>query len=400
MKSLSRAIVLLSLSFGIASCSQEQADEASSPRTAAPIEVGVITLSGQSLPRTIDLPGRVVASATAEIRPQVNGLVRKVAFREGRRVAAGDVLYELEDTKFKAAYAAAAALKKAEAATAGANATFTRAEKLAATNAVSTQTLDDARTALLQAQADEEAAKASVETARINLDNATIRAPIGGEIGVSAVSVGALVTENQTNAMATIRQVDPVYVDLVDTSANLLLVRDEMDAGRLGRDRSAPTSVALTLENGKEYGSKGTISFTEMLISQTTGTFTVRVTYLNPDRILVPGMFVRARIDLGEMPNTFPVPQRAVTRDDAGDATLYVANDGKAVQRSVTTAGSVGNNWIVVAGIKEGDRLIVDGFQKISDGSAINAVAAQINEDGVVTQALETSSAATKETVK
>ncbi|MBE0693271.1 MAG: efflux RND transporter periplasmic adaptor subunit [Aquamicrobium sp.] len=354
------------------------------------MEVGVVSLKSRPVPRTVELPGRVVAYATAEVRPQVDGIVRKVAFREAGTVEAGDVLYELDDRKFQAAVAAAeAALKKAEAATAAAKITFDRTETLAATNAVSAQTLDDARSSLLQAEAEEEAAKAELETARINLDNTVIRAPIDGIIGVSAVSVGALVTANQTSALATIRQIDPVHVDLVDSSANLLRIRDEVEAGRLGRERGVAPSVTLTLENGRTYARKGEMKLAEMVVSETSGTFSLRATFSNPDRVLLPGMFVRAEVDLGSMPNAFLVPQRAVQRSASGDATLYVASEDETARlRTITTSGSLGNDWIVIDGVADGDRLVVDGFQKISDGAAIKPVEATIGEDGVVRQTI------------
>lgn len=380
----------------LAGCNQE---EAAQPQlSGAAVEVGYVTLKSESVSRQTELSGRVVALATAEIRPQVNGIVRRIAFQEGRKVAEGDILYELNDAKFKAAFASAdATVKKAAAASSAAQTTFNRSEALAKTNAVSAQTLDDARSTLLQAQASEESAKADLQTAQINLDNAIVRAPIAGIIGVSTVSVGSLVTENQTDAMATIRQVDPIHVDLVDSSANLLRIRDEVEAGRLGRERGVPASVTLTMENGKPYSVKGEISLADMVISQTTGTFSMRARFANPDRVLIPGMFVRASVDLGTMPDAFLVPQRALTRGDDGSATVYlVSSDGKAEQKVVTTVGSVGNDWIVTAGVKQGDKLIVDGFQKISNGKAVNAVEATITDDGVVKQSLSTNNGETE----
>ncbi|MCM5552767.1 efflux RND transporter periplasmic adaptor subunit [Pleomorphomonas sp. NRK KF1] len=371
----------------IAAC---QPSGPSGPPPAGKAEVGYVTLQPTSVPRTMELPGRVVALATAEIRPQVAGIVRKIAFREGGVVNAGDVLYELEDAKFKAAYAAAAAaVKKAEAATAGAQTAFDRNAKLGESNAVAAQTVDDSRSTLLQAQASEEAARADLETARINLENATIRAPIGGIIGVSTVSVGALVTENQTDALATIRQIDPINVDLVDSSANLLRIRDEVDSGRLGREMDKPAAVTLTLENGKAYGETGTILLTDMVVSETTGTFTLRATFPNSKRVLLPGMFVQASVDLGTLNGAFLVPQRAVTRDDDGIATIYVVSfDNKAEAKRITTVGTSGNNWIVTDGASSGDRLIVDGFQKFSAGAEVVPVEATIDDDGVVEQDL------------
>lgn len=385
---MNKPLLVFLLAVGLAGCSSEQQGGGVPPPATGPVEVAVIELKSQSVPQSIELPGRVVAYATAEVRPQVDGIVRKITFSEARAVKAGDVLYEIDDRKFQAAVAAAeAALKKAEAATAAAKITFDRNEKLAATNAVSAQTLDDARSSLLQAEAEEEAAKAELDTARINLDNTVIRAPISGIIGVSAVSVGALATANQTDALATIRQVDPIFVDLVDSSANFLRIRDEVEAGRLGRERGMAPAVALTLENGRPYAQKGEMKLADMVVSQTSGTFSLRATFPNPDRVLLPGMFVRAQVDVGSMPKAFLVPQRAVQRSVSGDPTLYVVSrDGKAELRTITTSGSAGNDWIVVDGVAAGDRLIVDGFQKISDGTAIEPVAATIDDNGVVRQ--------------
>lgn len=387
MNGLKTLGILFLVSTSVIAC-QPEAGPSGPP--AQSVEVGYLTLQPTSVPRTIDLPGRVVALATAEIRPQVAGIVRKVAFKEGGSVKAGDVLYELDDAKFKAAYAAAeAAVKKAAAATTGARTAYDRNSSLAASSAVAAQTVDDSRSTLLQAEAAEEAAQADLDTARINLENATIRAPIDGIIGVSAVSVGALVTDSQSDALATIRQIDPINVDLVDSSANLLRLRDDVDSGRMGREFGKPPAVTLTLENGKPYEAAGTISLTESVVSETTGTFSLRATFPNDQRILLPGMFVQAKVDLGELKDVFLVPQRAVTRGDDGVATLYVVSgDSKAEARHVSTVGTVSNSWIVTDGVKAGDRLIVDGFQKFSDGAAVQPVAATIDADGVVKQSL------------
>lgn len=382
-------IVLLMV---VSACS----DEASTPKGPpgydpnAAVEVGVVTLKAQSVARSMELPGRAVSFATAEIRPQVDGIVRERHFREGGPVNTGDTLFTLNDAKFRATYAAAAAaLQKAEASLQGANDTLTRNEALAQSKAVSNQVLQDAKTAQLQANADVESAKASLETARINLDDATIKAPIPGIIGKSAVSVGALVTANQTDSLATIRQVDPIYVDLVDSSANLLHIRDMVRTGKLGRLDKAPPKVTFTLENGATYDKQGEMSLAEMVVSETTGTFSLRATVANPDRLIMPGMFLRASVDLGLMPGAFVVPQRAVSRDAAGEATAYfVGKDGKAQQRVLETDGVVGNDWIVTKGVAEGDQLIVDGFQKIRTGSLVKPLEVEIDADGVVKQTL------------
>lgn len=376
----------------IAGCSEQQTGAAPGgpgmPR--GPVEVAVLTLKPQSVPRSVELPGRVVALATAEIRPQVEGIVRNIAFKEGGNVAKDDVLYEIDARKFEAALTAADAnYKKAQASLTGAEATLERNRRLADTNAVSIQTVEDARTALLEAEASAEAAKADVDTARINLENTKIRAPISGMIGISTVSVGALLTANQADALATIRQVDPIHVDLVDSSANLLRIREQVSNGTLGRGEAHEPTVTLTLENQKPYAEIGTLALADMNVSQTTGTFSIRARFANPDRILLPGMFVRARVNLGVMPNVFLVPQRAVTRNASGMATAYfVSADGKAEQRELVAEDTSGNNWIVTSGVKEGDRVVVDGLQKISPGASVTTVDAKIDDNGVVEQDL------------
>lgn len=383
----SRALAASATLLLLTACNQ---DTNKGPSPVGKTEVGYITMNTEPVEQVTTLRGRVVAYATAEVRPQVAGIIRKIAFTEGREVKEGDVLFEIDPSKFKAARASAsAALKKAQAATKSAQATYDRNKVLQQTKAVSAQVAEDAESALLQAQATEEAAKADLETAQINLDNATIRAPITGQIGIAAVSVGSLVTENQTDALVTIRQIDPINVDLMDTSANLLRMRDQIDEGQIAVPRGVPLAAALTLENGKAYDGEGKVSLADMIVGETTGSFTVRATFPNEKRVLIPGMFVSASLKFGTMTNTFLIPQRAVTRGDDGKATIYlVSADDTAKLVEVTTSGSSGNDWIVTKGVSAGDKVIVDGFQKISDGSAIEPVAASIDDDGVVKQTI------------
>ncbi|SJZ49098.1 efflux RND transporter periplasmic adaptor subunit [Consotaella salsifontis] len=389
---------LLILTAMLAACSQQDSGASSSAGAGGargggargPVEVAVETLKTQDVPRTTELAGRVAAKATAEIRPQVDGIVRKIVFEEGRPVHEGDVLYQLDDRAFQAALSAAkAAVSKAGASTAAAQSTFDRVQTLVQSKAASASALDDARSTLLQAQASEEAAKAELQAAQINLDNTTIKAPIDGIIGTSVVSVGSLVTANQSAAMATIRQIDPIYVDLVETSVNLLRLRGQIHAGEIGRPTFEQTKVHLTLENGQQYHVEGRLSLAEPVVSESTGTFSLRAVFANPHRLLLPGMFVRATVEVGTMKNALLVPQRAVSRDASGEATAYVVSaDGKAEKRILTTAGSTNNDWIVTAGVAAGDQLILDGFQKFSDGSAVKALEASVDEDGVVAQDL------------
>jgi len=373
---------------GASACS-DSTTTAPNAAASAPAEVGAIAMKAASVPRYVELPGRVVANATAEIRPQVDGIVEKRLFQEGGPIKAGDPLYVLNDDKFKAALdAAAAALQKTKATVAGAQLTYDRDKQLQLTKAASQADLDTAQTALLQAQADQAAAQADLETAQINYDDTRINAPISGIISTSSVSVGALVTANQTDAMATIRQIDPALVDLVDTSVNMLQIRDEIRNGTIGQPgKDGPPKVTLTLENGQAYDKPGEISLANIVVSETTGTFSLRAVFPNAERLLLPGMFVRARIDLGTMPNTYRVPQLAVTHDTTGQAQAYFIGAGdKAEMRILTTAGTLGNDWLVTKGIKDGDRLIVDGFQRIGDGATVKPVEATINDAGVVVQ--------------
>jgi membrane fusion protein (multidrug efflux system) len=352
-----------------ASAAQAQPRPATAPGAAAgPIEVGVVTLHPQAVPFTVDLAGRVTASQEAEVRPQVGGIIKAINFREGAQVKAGDILYEIDDASYKASAAVAqAAVEKAQAAVTSAQAKYDRYVKLGSN--VSASDLEDARIALVQAQADAASAKASLDAAQINLDLTRVTAPISGLISRSAVTQGALVTAAQTTALATVRLLDPIYVDLVDTSVNLLRIRAAVEAGALqGGGRGRPPPVHLTLEDGSAYGEAGKMTLTDVVVSESTGTFSLRATFPNPRRILLPGMFVRARVDLGSNPKAFLVPQRAVTFNASGNPTVLVADDGKAVTRILTVDGSMNNTWIVTAGINDGDQVIVDGLQKISEG--------------------------------
>ncbi len=359
------------------------------PGPAGPIEVGVVTLHPQAVPFITELAGRVVASKVVEIRPQVGGIVKAIDFKDGATVKAGDVLYEIDDASYKAQVdIARATLEKDQAGVTSAQSKYDRYVKLGAN--VSQSDLEDARIALVQAQADAASAAASLQAAEINLDFTKVKAPISGLISESSVTQGALVTAAQTTALATVRLLDPIYVDLVDTSANLLKIRAEHNAGNLkgGPERGAPT-VQLTLEDGSAYSETGELTLADVVVSESTGTFSLRATFANPDRILLPGMFVRASVDLGSDPNGFLVPQRAVTFNAAGEATALVVKDGKAETRVLTTNGSRDNAWIVTGGIADGDQVIVDGLQKVNAGSEVKPLEVTIDADGVIHQTID-----------
>jgi membrane fusion protein (multidrug efflux system) len=348
-------------------------------------KVGVVTLHPQSVPLVTSLAGRTVAFATAEIRPQVGGILKQRVFKEGSQVKAGDLLYEIDPRPYAASLASAqAALSRAKAAVPSAQAKVTRYEELAKVKGVSQQDLDDARSTLLQANADVESAAANVETAQINLDYTRITSPISGLIGRSSVTQGALVTASQTTALATVRQIDPMFVDLTESSANLLRLRKILGP-EIARRPDKPPAVRLTLEDGSAFAPAGVVESLEASVSETTGSFTIRARFPNPDHILMPGMYVRAEIEVGTDENVFLVPQRAVSRNARGEATaLFVGADGKAEARILDTSQSHGSAWLVRAGIKDGDRLIVDGLQNAHAGAPVEPIEVVVDAAGLV----------------
>lgn len=357
---------------------------------AGPTEVGVITLHEESIPVTTELPGRVSASQTADVRPQVGGIVRAINFQPGQEVKAGDVLFELEDASLRAQLTVQqAALQKAETSQSSAEAKVARFEQLAGNNSVSQTDLLDAQAALAQAKADVASAEASLEVAQLNLSYAKVTAPISGIVSETDTTKGALVVAGQATALATIRQIDPVYVDMVDSSANLVKSREQF----LGEgspplpasDLSTP-SVELILENGETYDETGTLKSPDVVVSESTGTFTIRSSFANPDRVLLPGMFVRATVSLGFDRQGFRVAQRAVTFDAAGQPSALFVEGGKAVKRNLTINGNSGNDWIVTAGITDGAQLIVDGLQKVQAGAEVSPLEVTLDENGVVVE--------------
>ncbi len=373
----------------LAACSEDPTPGKGAKSGALPApEVGVVVMRPTKVPFTASLAGRTVASAVSEIRPQVNGIIQKRLFKEGTRVEAGDVLYQIDDRAYRAALESARAnVAKGEAAVANAQVEFDRAEELRKRNVGSQQAVDTARAALLQAQADLEGAKAAVESAQISLDNTRITAPISGIIGTTVFTEGALVTANQPAALATVRQVDPIYVDLTESSATLLRVRRMMEAGTIDRDVKS-AKVHLVLEDGSTYSEVGSIVAAEGAVSETTGTVVIRTSIPNPERLLLPGMYVRATVEVGSQDAGFLVPQRAVSRNAKGQATaMFVTPEGTAELRVLQTEQSYRNAWLVRAGIEDGDRLIVDGLQRVRGGQQVKAVEVKLDAEGLVERA-------------
>jgi membrane fusion protein, multidrug efflux system len=371
---------MFAATFLLAACSQEGSAPAGMGAPGKP-EVGVVTLHPQSVAITAELSGRTAASLVAEVRPQVNGIIQQRLFKEGSEVAAGQPLYLIDPASYKASYdSAVAAQQKAQAAVPTAQAKFDRYAGLLKQNVVSKQDYDDAAATLAQAQADVASAKASAETARISLDRTSITAPIAGRIDKSTLTPGALVTANQDTVLTTIRALDPINVDVTQSSTNLLNLRQAISEGRL-KFSGPNVSVKLKLENGTIYTQTGKLEFAGANVDQTTGTFALRAEFPNPDRLLLPGMYVRALVEEGVAQNSFLVPQRAVSRNTKGEAAAMVINaQGKVETRVLAVRNSVGNNWLVDSGVGDGDRVIVEGMQLVRPGGDATGVEVTIDE--------------------
>ncbi|WP_337267401.1 efflux RND transporter periplasmic adaptor subunit [Oryzifoliimicrobium ureilyticus] len=366
----------------LASCNQKNdTSKQQAAAGAAKPEVSAITLHPQSVAITAELPGRTSAYLIAEVRPQVGGIITKRNFKEGSEVKQGEILYEIDPATYQASYDSAAAdLQKAKGAVPSAQAKLDRYKGLSAQAAVSQQDFDDAQSTLVQAQASVAAAQAALDTARINLEYTKIRAPIDGRVDASAVTVGALVTANQTTALTTIRKLDPMNVDVTQSSTNLLKFRKAVAEGRL-KMSGENVSVHLTLEDGSTYNQTGKLEFLSAAVAETVGTVTVRAVFPNPDRVLLPGMYVRATIEEGVAENSFLVPQRAVTRNTKGEPTaMFVQPDGKVQLRVLSVQRSVGNSWLVGEGVKDGDRVIVEGSQRVRDGQDVTVSSVTIDD--------------------
>lgn len=337
-------------------------------------EVGVYQIQSQSLALVTELPGRTTDFRQAEIRPQVSGILQKRHFTEGQQVSAGDLLYQIDPAPYQAAVATAEAnLSRAQAAATNAEQRLKRLQGLIASQVVSQQDVDDARANLLQAEAEVQAAAAQRQAARINLDYTRITAPIAGQIGRSMVTEGALLTANQGEVLATIRQLDPIYVDLTQSSSELLQLRRQLT----GTQQQA-VSVRLTLEDGSQYPAAGELQFSEASVDPSTGMVTLRAVFPNPDRLLLPGMFVRASLAQAEQANVVLVPQAAVQRLPKGATQVLVVNNQQQVEaRQITLGRSYQQYWVVQDGLAAGERVIVAGLQKVQPGAQVNAVAVQ-----------------------
>lgn len=345
------------------------------PQMGAP-EVSVVKVQTERVTLTTELPGRTSAFRVAEIRPQVSGIIKTRLFTEGSDVKAGDVLYQIDPAPFQAALDnASAALARSEANLPAIRLRVERYGELLTTSAVSQQEYDDANAALKQIEADIQYGRASVETARINLGYTKITAPIPGRIGKSSVTEGALVTAQQPAALATIQQLDPIYVDVPQSTTELMRLKQRLQDGRLNQNGKDQNKVSLVLEDGTAYPLEGTLQFRDISVDPTTASVTLRMVFPNPKGILLPHMFVRAVVKEGVNEKAILIPQQAVSRDPKGNpVALIVDAGGKAQQRMIVLDRAVGSKWFVSSGITNGDRVIAEGMQKVRPGAAVKEV--------------------------
>ena len=376
---LKRAALAALVVAGVAGCGDSPA-QAPAAKAAAPVEVGVVTVDARRLAVSAELPGRTTAFRVAEIRPQVAGIIRERMFREGSLVTAGQPLYRIDPKPYQAALASAQAeLQKAEANVTVTSVKASRYRALVGSNAISRQNYDDAVAAQKQAEADAAAARASIEAARINLDYTTVVSPISGRIGKSAVSEGALVTARQETALAVVQQLDPIYVDLSQSLSQLAQLRRDLAAGNLeGHDGHPPITVILDAA-GTRYPETGELLFSDITVEPDTSTVQLRAVVPNPRSELLPGMFVRALVGQGVRENAILVPQQAVFRSTDGSARVWLLDaENKVSPRAIETDRAVGNAWLVTAGLAPGDRIVVEGLQKIRPGNKVVPVASKI----------------------
>lgn len=368
-RALTRAVLCMLLSLMLLACEE---GGKGTPGSSGPREVVIIKLEPRREVYTTALAGRIASFQVAEVRPQVGGILQQRLFTEGADVKAGQALYQIDPATYEAALdSAQAALMKAEANVTPARLKAERFRELLAIKAVSKQEYDDAQAAFKQAEADVAVNRAAVKTARINLEYTKVRSPISGRIGKSAFTPGALVTANQAQALTSVRQLDPVYVDITQSSQDLLRLRAQFTNGEL-RSAAEEAPVRLKLENGAMYPHEGRLQFTDVSVDESTGMVSLRALFPNPEHILLPGMYVRAVIAEGVDENALLVPQRALRRDPKGQASvLLVDGGGKVDVRLVDVGRTVGDSWQVLSGLKHGDRVIVEGGQNVRPGMSV-----------------------------
>ena len=373
-----RALALaLALTGALAACSDKAAP---APDKAAPAKVGVITVQSESQTLTSALPGRTSAFMSAEIRPQISGIVQKRLFTEGTTVKAGQALYQIDPAPYQVAEASAkAALAKAQAQARTAQVNAQRNAELVQIDAISRQAYEESQASAQQSASDVAVAQAALQAARINLGYTRITAPIAGRTSLSTVTPGALVTANQAGVLTTIAQIDPVYVDITQSSTDLLQLKRELAQGRFERVGEGAARITLQLEDGSTYPHAGRLQFTGVNVNPSTGAVTLRAVVPNPDGVLMPGMYVQTLLPTGVSSDALLLPQQAVTRDIAGKASALLVNaEHKVERRPIEVDRAIGNRWMVSAGVAPGDTVIVDGFQRIKVGDTVNPQPVQL----------------------
>ena len=371
MRATASAVVAAALLlFG---CGNENGQQAGPPHVP---EVAVVTIGPRSIELTTELPGRTSPYLVSEIRPQVNGIIQKRLFKEGSDVNAGDLLYQIDPAPFQVAYSSAkASLGKAQANLPSIQSRADRYKEVLVDNAVSKQDYDDAAAAVQQAEAEVQYWKTAVEAARINLSYTRVTAPISGRIGRSIVTDGALVTAYQPTALATIQQLDPIYVDVTQSSADLLRLKRNLITGQLTADKDNEKKVRILFGDAPSYSLEGTLQFRDVTVDPSTGSFTLRIVVPNPGHLLLPGMFVRAVVREGIAEKAILVPQQGVSRTPKGEPVALVVDDtDKVQQRMLALDRAIGDQWLVSSGLSAGDRVIVEGGQKVRPGTAVKAV--------------------------
>lgn len=384
LRTVLRAMPLLALAV-LAACGQaDNAQQQQQQQQAAPppAAVAVVEVKPQPVPITIDLPGRTSAFQVAEVRPQVNGVIQQRLFKEGEEVKAGQQLYQIDPAPYEAALnSAKAQVARAQATVAQAQSTVDRYRPLVKERAVSQQSLDDAVGGLRQAQADVESGQAAVRTAEINLQYTKVFAPIAGRTSRSLVTPGALVTANQTDALVSVTQLDPIYVDMVQPSSTLLKLRQQMASGALDSDADGDAKVTLTLEDGSKYPEEGKLQFSEVIVDPGTSSVTLRALFPNAHGLLMPGLFVHGLIEAGTNPNAILVPQQGITRNPKAQAVaMVVGQDNKVAQKIVVTSQSVGDQWLVTEGLQPGDKVVVEGQLRATQGATVNPQTITVDE--------------------
>ena len=364
--------VLLALALVPDGCGSGQGQQGGPPVP----EVAVFTIAPQQVELTTELPGRTSPYLVAEIRPQVNGIIKKRQFREGSDVKAGQLLYQIDPAPFQVALdSAKASLGKAQANLPSLKLKSQRCQELLKDRAVSQQECDDAAAAMAQAQAEIQYWKTAVDAARINLGYTRVTAPISGRIGKSSVTDGALVTAYQPMALATIQQLDPIYVDVTQSSAELLRLKRSLESGKLCNDCKNGSKVKILLEDGTPYPLEGALQFRDVTVNQATGSFTLRIVVPNPKHVLLPGMYVRAVLKEGIAENAILIPQQGVNRNTKGEPYALVVDEaGKVQLRQLTLNRALGDQWLVSSGLSPGERVIVEGVMKVRPGATVKAV--------------------------